>query len=143
MFRINVNNFYFDANGLSQHDKLYQIQICTLETINLLLLQSLFHCETSHDIMRMIGNQNNKDLFYNLYLELDKQNMINLLAFEGQSIKLLLDDSNSEHFHGKDSPIILIGKTPVKCFTIDDRGQVTYDIRFKYRSAIDKAFKAN
>ena len=69
--------------------------------------------------------------------------MIYLLAFEGQSIKLLLDKSNSDYFQEKNKPVILLGKTPVKCFTIDDRGQVTYDIRFKFRSAIDKAYKAN
>lgn len=31
-------------------------------------------------------------MFYNIYLELDKQNMIYMLAFEGHSIKYLLEN---------------------------------------------------
>ena len=93
----------------------------------------------------MIAAQNNNQVFFNLYLELDKQNMIYLMAFEGQSIKLLLEDccSRMEDDKGNKSPIILMCKTPVKCFSIDDRGNVTYNVRFRYRSAIDRAFQAN
>ena len=55
----------------------------------------------------------------------------------------MLSDKNRSNFLDEDEPIIILGKIPVKCFKLDEYGQVTYDIRFNYRSVIDKAFIAN
>ena len=48
--------------------------------------------------------------------------MIYMLAFEGGSIDFLLSEKHQDYFNEPDEPVILIGKTPVKCYTIDYKG---------------------
>jgi hypothetical protein len=59
---------------------------------DLLLLQSIFYFENNADILKIVQKQGNPTIFYKSFLELDRRNMVSLLAFDSNSIKTLLSD---------------------------------------------------
>jgi hypothetical protein len=60
----------------------------------LLLLQSIFYLENSPDIVKIVKLQGNPTIFYKSFLELERRNMLSLLAFDSNSIKTLLCSHN-------------------------------------------------
>ena len=64
----------------------------------LLLLHSIFYCETSQDVLKLIEMQANPRIFYNSYLELDRKNMVSILAFDSNSIKQLISEKFKDYF---------------------------------------------
>lgn len=65
---------------------------------DLLLLQSIFYLDNNVDILNIVQKQGNPTIFFKSFLELDRRNMLSLLAFDSNSIKTLLSDSNSDYF---------------------------------------------
>lgn len=107
---------------------------------DLLLLQSVFHCGQI-DMVQLMSMQHNCSIFYHIMFELDKQNMIYMMAYLPKCIKFLLSEKNKVHFDDCDEPVILLSKSPVKCFTVSMEGQIIYYIKFKYQSPIDRALE--
>ena len=71
---------------------------------DLLLLQSIFFLENSPDIVKIVQMQGNPTIFYKSFLELERRNMLSLLAFDSNSIKTLLCNCNTQYFR-EDFPI--------------------------------------
>lgn len=65
---------------------------------DLLLLQSIFFLENTPDIVKIVELQGNPTIFYKSFLELDRRNMLSLLAFDSNSIKILLAGCNQKYF---------------------------------------------
>jgi hypothetical protein len=114
----------------------------------LLLLQSLFYCPSSNDILELISMQENPEIFYSAFLELERKNMITLLAFDSKAIKSLLD-SKFESYFSEEFPLIYRNKKQTKALVLrSDRDKNKSKIvgkvaMSKYFSAIDIAFEHN
>ena len=67
-----------------------------MNLIELLLIQSVFNCETSVEIMELIKLQPSPKMFFKSFLELDLANMLQILSFESRVVKQLLDHLNEE-----------------------------------------------
>lgn len=79
----------------------------------LLLMQSIFACRSTYDIVRLIDMQPDPQVFITSYLELGKRNMVQILSFDSRSIRSLLDEKHSNLFISE-FPIIF------KLDTLDD-----------------------
>jgi hypothetical protein len=55
-------------------------------------MQSVFRCETSLDVLKLVGMQANPKIFFESFLELDRKNMVSILSFDSNSIKSLLSE---------------------------------------------------
>ena len=62
------------------------------------MLQSIYHCQTVYDIETLVEKQGKADVFYHTYLELDRRNLVSVLAFDSRCIKTLLSDENLDQF---------------------------------------------
>ena len=76
-------------------------------------MQSIFHCESSLDVLKLVGMQVNPQIFYKSFLELDRKNMVSILAFDSNSIRSLISDNFSDYFED-DFPIFYINKHMVE-----------------------------
>jgi len=79
----------------------------------LLLLQSLFYCPNSGEILDLVEMQTNPEIFYSAFLELERKNMISILAFDSAAIKSLLDQ-RYEHYFSSEFPLIYRNKKRTK-----------------------------
>lgn len=95
---LNVQSQYKSRNEQTQFEDIFKIQISNLNIKELLMLQSVFHCETSNDVLKLVEMQGNPQIFYSAYLELERRNMVSILAFDSMSIKSLLSESFEEFF---------------------------------------------
>jgi len=75
----------------------------------LLLMQSVFRCETSLDVLKLVGMQANPKIFFESFLELDRKNMVSILSFDSNSIKSLLSEQFSDYFV-EEFPIFYLNK---------------------------------
>ena len=64
----------------------------------LLIIQSVYMCETRNDIIKLVDIQGDPGIFYQSFLELDRRNMVSILAFDSYIIRSLLDEAYSQHF---------------------------------------------
>ena len=79
---------------------------------DLLLLQSMYYCQTIYDIEGLVDTQGNANVFYSTYLELDRRNLVSILAFDSRAIRTLLDDKHAKNFDF-DHPIFFHNKHPI------------------------------
>jgi len=93
-----VQSQYKSRDGQTQFEDIFKIMISPLNVNELLMLQSVFHCETSNEILKLVEMQGNPKIFYSAYLELERRNMISILAFDSMSIKSLLSEKFEEYF---------------------------------------------
>lgn len=107
----------------------------------LLLMQSIFHCDTSLDVLKLVGMQANPKIFYESFLELDRKNMVSILAFDSNSIKSLISDQFSDYFE-EDFPIFYMNKL-VTYTASQDKQSRQPDKETKLYSAIDTAIENN
>ena len=75
----------------------------------LLLMQSVFRCETSLDVLKLVGMQANPKIFFESFLELDRKNMVSILSFDSNSIKSLLSEQFQDYFE-EEFPIFYLNK---------------------------------
>lgn len=54
------------------------------------MLQSIFYCRSQNNIVNLIQIQPDASLFFRCFMELDKSNMVTILSFDSQCIKVLL-----------------------------------------------------
>ena len=99
----------------------------------LLLFNSLYLSKTLSDIVDLVNDQPNPQVFYKSFMEFDNTNMVSILSFDSRSMEYLLQDDFSDHFD-KQYPIFYRNKIP--------KGP-TKDGKYFYRSAIDNALKNN
>lgn len=62
-------------------------------------------CKEYFNIVKLIQLQPRYNQFLNSYLELDKRNMLQILAFDSKTVTSLLDEKNSHLFEFQ-SPVI-------------------------------------
>jgi len=72
-------------------------------------MQSVFRCETSLDVLKLVGMQANPKIFFESFLELDRKNMVSILSFDSNSIKSLLSEQFSDYFV-EEFPIFYLNK---------------------------------
>lgn len=70
-----------------------------------LMLQSIISCRHQSDIVKLISLQPTADVFFKTFLEMQKQNLISILAFDSRCIKSLLSPQH-EHLFSMEYPII-------------------------------------
>lgn len=93
-------------------ENIYQIKVMRSDIRDLLLLQSMYYCNTIYDIEEMVDTQGNANVFYSTYLELDRRNLVSILAFDSRAIKTLLDEKHAKNFTF-DHPIFFPNKHPI------------------------------
>lgn len=72
-------------------------------------MQSVFRCETSLDVLKLVGMQANPKIFFESFLELDRKNMVSILSFDSNSIKSLLSEQFQDYFE-EEFPIFYLNK---------------------------------
>ena len=77
------------------------------------MLQSVFYCETSNDVLKLVKMQGNPRIFFSAYLELERRNMVSILAFDSMSIKSLLSENFVDYFD-EEYPLFYKNKKLVK-----------------------------
>ena len=75
----------------------------------LLVLQSFYHCTTQNEIVKLIEMQGAPKIFYQSFLELERRNMVSILAFDSKTIKFLLDEQFKDYFNSE-YPIFYINR---------------------------------
>ena len=60
----------------------------------MLLLQSIYHTDSLKEIETLVGKQGNPMIFLDSYLELDRRNMVSILAFDSNTIGQILCKEN-------------------------------------------------
>jgi len=93
-------------------ENIYKIKVMRSDIRDLLLLQSIYYCKTVYDIEGLVDMQGNANVFYSTYLELDRRNLVSVLAFDSRCIKSLLDDEHAKNFDF-DHPIFFPNKHPI------------------------------
>ena len=99
----------------------------------LLLFQSLYVCKTLTDIVDIVNDQPNPQVFYKSFLELNGTNMTSILSFDSRSMQYLLKDEFAEHF-SSEFPMFYRNKI--------QKGPSKLN-KYFYRSAIDSALRNN
>jgi hypothetical protein len=86
------------VEGETVFENIYQIRVDKTDIAELLLLQSIYHCATVYDIEDLVDKQGKADVFYHTFLELDRRNLVSILAFDSRCIKTLLDERHAQNF---------------------------------------------
>jgi len=79
---------------------------------DLLLLQSMYYCKSIYDIEGLVDMQGNANVFYSTYLELERRNLVSILAFDSRAIRTLLADRHAKNFDFN-HPIFFPNKHPI------------------------------
>jgi len=77
---------------------IYRVKINNMTLRELLILQSLYVSKTQSHIVNLIEQQPNPSVFYKSCLELYCANMVSLLNFDSNSMKILLDEKYETYF---------------------------------------------
>lgn len=111
---------------------IYRIKNHDITLRELLIFQSLYLSKTQSHIVNLIEQQPNPSVFYKSFLELDCANMVSLLNFDSNSMKILLDEKYENYF-SEDFPIFYKNKI------------AKYGSRntYYFRSALDNALRNN
>lgn len=132
---------YKSKRGENRFEDIYKIKISAMNIRQLLLMQSIFHCDTSLDVLKLVGMQANPKIFYESFLELDRKNMVSILAFDSNSIKSLISEQFADYFE-EDFPIFYMNKLVTYTANPDKRSK-SPDKETKLYSAIDTAIENN
>lgn len=62
---------------------------------DLLLFQSIIACRHQFDIVKLINQQVRIEIFLQAFLEFDKSNLVQILAFDSKSIEALLSEKHA------------------------------------------------
>ena len=108
---------------------LYKVKIHSITLRELLLLQSIYVCNTQTDIVNLVKDQPKPTLFFKTFLELNGTNMTSILAFDSRSLSILLSDDN-KHLFDDIYPIFYKNKI--------NKGKMEKG-KFCYRNALDVA----
>jgi hypothetical protein len=71
-----------EIDGQTIFESIYRLNIQQMFIRELLLLQSIFHCDNGSDILNLVKMQGNPTILYYSFLELERKNMIAILAFD-------------------------------------------------------------
>jgi len=85
-----ISEQFTDANGETRFEDLYQVNVSEMTLIELILIQSIFSCQTLTNIYNLIELQPDSQLFFKSFLELDIANMVSILSFDSRCINKLL-----------------------------------------------------
>ena len=127
---INIQQEY-EAGDQTHFQDIYGIKTFTPSLRELLLMNSIYYCQTQSQIVDIVNDQPNPTIFYKSLLELDNSNMVSMLSFDSRSMEFLLDDGFGEHFSAR-YPIFF--KNKVRKGASD---------AYYYRNAIQNAYKNN
>jgi hypothetical protein len=112
---------------------LYKVKLHQITLRELMLFQSLYVCKTLSEIIDIVNDQPNPEVFYKSFFELDGANMVSILSFDSRSMGYLLQDDFANYF-SKQFPLFYRNKI--------QKGQ-SKDGKYFYRSAIDSALRNN
>ena len=65
--------------------------------------------KTNNDIIDLVNDQPDPQVFYNAYLELDCSNLVSILSFDSGSMQFLLDEKFDDWF-SEDFPLFYKNK---------------------------------
>jgi len=86
-----VQGQYKNVEGETVFEDIYSIRVVRSDIRDLLLLSSIYHCATVYDIEYLVEAQRRADVFYHTYLELDRRNLVSILAFDSRCMRTLLE----------------------------------------------------
>jgi hypothetical protein len=78
----------------------------------LLLLQSIFFSPSGNEIIELVNMQTNREILTSSFLELDRRNMISILAFDSKAIQSILDQRFESSF-SMEFPLIYKNKKQI------------------------------
>ena len=116
----------------TDYEKIYSIKLFKFTLREVLLFKSLLLSKTQSDIVQLVKEQPSPQIFFKSSLEFDCTNLVSVLSFDSRSMTALLGEDNKEYF-SDEFPIFYLNK-------INKTGSET---RYFYRTAIDRALKAN
>jgi len=56
------------------------------------------YCEGSEEVAALVEGQGSYEFFYQSFLELDRRNLVSILAFDSKAMRALLHDDRADHF---------------------------------------------
>jgi hypothetical protein len=123
--------YYMKTNEFSGNTfkNLYKVELTDLTLRELLVLKSLNTCNTLSELVNLIDDQDNPNIFYKSCLELDSSNMTSILSFDSRSINFLLDDKFSEYFSSE--------------YPLFYKNRIQKKEQIFYRNAIESALRSN
>jgi len=109
---VSVQQEYSKGDGageetLFQH--LLSVKLCEVTLRELLLFNSLYVCKTLSEIIDIVNDQPDPQVFYKSFLELNGTNMVSILSFDSRSMSYLLSDQFAQHF-SKEYPLFYRNK---------------------------------
>lgn len=104
---------------------------------DLLLLKSFYHTHLRSDVIELVNIQGNSSIFFQPLLELDRVNMVTILAYDSKLIKSLVENKFDIEHH-KEYPIIFLNQREISVMK-DDKKETQYQLY----SAIDQAKNFN
>jgi len=104
--KVKIQEQQTDTEANTYYDDIYQVNIDEMTLRELMVVYSIFTCDSAIDIVDLIELQPNPKLFQKSFMELDQSNMIQIMAFDSRIIKTLLEfDCEEEDDETADSPI--------------------------------------
>lgn len=89
---------YQDGDGETYFEDIYKFCIDEMSLRELLLCQSIFSCRQQFGIVKLIEIQPQIKTFLKSFLELDKNNLVQILSFDSKSIAALLHEKHQGLF---------------------------------------------
>lgn len=124
-------------------EEVYNVNLSQITLRQLLLFQSLYVCKTNSQIVDLVNDQPNPQVFYDAFLELDLANMASILSFDSGTMRYLLQDKFDDYFTAE-FPIFYKNKIQKgSSMAYDDPRYNSTNNQYFYRSAIDNALRNN
>ena len=89
--QVKIQEQQIDNMGNTYYDDIYQVNIDEMSLSQLIIIESIFKCDSAYDIAMLIKLQPDPILFFKSYMELDQSNMIQILSFDSLIIKTLME----------------------------------------------------
>lgn len=104
-------------------DTIYCLRVTTPSLQQLIIMKSFYECSKGSDILKLIKQQPNPQLFYNSFFETNLTNFASILASDSNCTKTLLSSEFSEYF-SEEFPIIFKLAMPQEDGTIIEKSAI-------------------
>jgi hypothetical protein len=83
---VTIQQQYLDNYGNTYYDDIFRIKLERMKIKELIMIESLFRCDSSGEITKIINLQPDCSLFVKSFMELDQSNLISIFAFDGRVV---------------------------------------------------------